>query len=74
MIIPVPRRFVSRDSADRFIGVTRESSIRQRDVPGMAADMPLLAAAGILGLIPGLTLVIFMRNHLARGFSMGRVV
>ena len=41
MIIPVPRRFVSRDSADRFIGVTRESSIRQRDVPGMAADMPL---------------------------------
>jgi glycerol transport system permease protein len=40
----------------------------------MAADMPLLAAAGILGLIPGLALVVFMRNHLARGFSMGRVV
>ena len=40
----------------------------------MAADMPLLAAAGILGLIPGLALVVFMRNHLARGFSMGRIV
>ena len=38
-----------------------------------AADMPLLAAAGILGLVPGLLLIIFMRNHLARGFSMGRV-
>ncbi len=40
----------------------------------MAADMPLLAAAGVLGLIPGVALIVFMRNHLARGFSMGRVV
>ena len=40
----------------------------------LAADMPLLAAAGVLGLIPGVTLIVFMRNHLARGFSMGRVV
>ncbi|MBL8893524.1 MAG: carbohydrate ABC transporter permease [Rhizobiales bacterium] len=39
----------------------------------MAADMPLLAAASVLGLVPGLVLVTFMRNHLARGFSMGRV-
>jgi len=38
------------------------------------ADIPLLAAAGVLGLIPGLVLVVFMRRHLARGFSMGRVV
>ena len=40
----------------------------------LAGDMPLLAAAGVLGLIPGLALIVFMRNHLARGFSMGRVV
>jgi glycerol transport system permease protein len=40
----------------------------------MAADMPLLAAAGVLGLIPGVALIVFMRKHLARGFSMGRVV
>lgn len=40
----------------------------------LAADMPLLAAAGVLGLIPGVLLIVFMRNHLARGFSMGRVV
>jgi glycerol transport system permease protein len=38
------------------------------------ADIPLLAAAGVLGLIPGLVLIVFMRRHLARGFSMGRVV
>jgi glycerol transport system permease protein len=40
----------------------------------LAADMPLLAAAGVLGLIPGVALIVFMRNHLMRGFSMGRVV
>lgn len=40
----------------------------------LAGDMPLLAAAGVLGLIPGVVLIVFMRNHLARGFSMGRVV
>ena len=40
----------------------------------LAADMPLLAAAGVLGLIPGVALIVFMRNHLARGFSMGRIV
>ena len=39
-----------------------------------AADISLFAAAGVLGLIPGLVLVVFMRRHLARGFSMGRVV
>jgi glycerol transport system permease protein len=38
------------------------------------ADIPLLAAAGVLGLIPGVVLIVFMRRHLARGFSMGRVV
>ncbi|MFN0114087.1 MAG: carbohydrate ABC transporter permease [Paracoccaceae bacterium] len=40
----------------------------------VAAEMPLLAAAGTSGLIPGVLLVVFMRRHLARGFSMGRVV
>ena len=47
--------------------LTRVSSV-------MAADVPLLAAAGVLGLIPGIIFIVFMRNHLARGFSMGRVV
>ena len=47
--------------------LTRVSSV-------MAADVPLLAAAGVLGLIPGVIFIVFMRNHLARGFSMGRVV
>jgi glycerol transport system permease protein len=40
----------------------------------LAADVPLYATASLLGMIPGLLLIIFMRRHLTRGFSMGRVV
>jgi glycerol transport system permease protein len=40
----------------------------------LAADVPLLAAAGVLGLVPGIILIFFMKKHLARGFSMGRVI
>ena len=39
----------------------------------MVGDYALLAAASVLGLLPGVVLVVFMRNHLARGFSMGRI-
>jgi glycerol transport system permease protein len=40
----------------------------------LTADTPLLAAASVIGLVPGVLLIVFMRKHLARGFSMGRVV
>lgn len=40
----------------------------------LAANISLLSAASVLSLIPGVLVIIFMRNHLARGFSMGRVV
>ena len=39
----------------------------------LAANISLLSAASVLSLIPGIVLIIFMRNHLARGFSLGRV-
>jgi len=35
--------------------------------------LPILSAAGVLTIIPGIILVFFVRRHLARGFSMGRV-
>jgi len=35
--------------------------------------LPILSAAGVLTIIPGAILVFFVRKHLARGFSMGRV-
>jgi glycerol transport system permease protein len=49
-------------------------SIMTRAGGVLAADISLLAAASVLGLVPGVILIIAMKNHLARGFSMGRVV
>lgn len=49
-------------------------SIMTRSAGVLSADLAQLAAAGTLTLIPGLLFVIFVRKHLARGFSMGRVV
>jgi glycerol transport system permease protein len=40
----------------------------------LVGDFALLAAASVLGLLPGTILVLFMRRHLVRGFSMGRVI
>ncbi len=39
----------------------------------MTGNVPLLAAAGVLGLVPGVVLAVLMRRHLAQGFSLGRV-
>ena len=39
----------------------------------LSAHVPLLAAAGVLGLVPGVLLAIVLRRHLAQGFSLGRV-
>ncbi len=40
----------------------------------LSADIALLAAASVLGLIPGTVLILLARNHLACRFSMGRMV
>lgn len=35
-------------------------------------DFALLSAASVLTLVPGIILIVFVRNHLARGFPMGQ--
>jgi glycerol transport system permease protein len=50
------------------------SGIMTRAGGVLSADIAMLAAASVVGLIPGVVLLYFMRKHLARGFSMGRVV
>jgi glycerol transport system permease protein len=40
----------------------------------MAGDFALLAAASVLAMLPGTLLLVVMRRHVVRGFSMGRVV
>ena len=44
---------------------------RAYSVQGM--DWSLLAAAGVLTMLPGAVVIWFVRNHIAKGFALGRV-
>lgn len=44
-----------------------------RTVSAAGMDWGLLAAAGTLTIIPGAIVIWFVRNHIARGFALGRV-
>jgi glycerol transport system permease protein len=44
-----------------------------RTISASGLDYGLLAAAGMLTIIPGMMVIWFVRNYLAKGFAMGRV-
>ncbi len=48
-------------------------AIMTRVASVFVANISILSAAGILTLIPGVIFVIFVKKHLAKGFSMGRI-
>ncbi len=48
-------------------------AIMTRTISATGLDYGLLAAAGILTIIPGALVIWFVRNHLAKGFALGRV-
>jgi glycerol transport system permease protein len=50
------------------------SGIMTRAGGVLTGNYALLAAASVVGMIPGLILIVLLKKHLARGFSMGRVV
>jgi glycerol transport system permease protein len=49
------------------------AAIMTRTVSASGMDWGVLAAAGVLTLIPGALVIWFVRNHIAKGFAMGRV-
>jgi len=49
------------------------SAIMTRTVSASGLDWGVLAAAGVLTIIPGALVIYFVRNYIAKGFALGRV-
>ncbi len=49
------------------------SAIMTRTVSASGMDWGVLAAAGVLTIIPGAIVIWFVRNYIAKGFALGRV-
>jgi glycerol transport system permease protein len=49
------------------------SSIMTRTASAAGMDWGLLAAAGVLTVVPGALVIWFVRNYIAKGFALGRV-
>ncbi|MEH6446566.1 MAG: carbohydrate ABC transporter permease [Oceanospirillaceae bacterium] len=49
------------------------AAIMTRTIGASGVDWGVLAAAGVLTIIPGILVIYFVRNHVAKGFALGRV-
>ncbi len=49
------------------------AAIMTRTISASGMDWGVLAAAGALTIVPGALVIWFVRNHIAKGFSLGRV-
>ena len=58
---------LTANGAEPFVAVMTQA------YTAAGADWGLLAAAGVLTMIPGAIVIWFVRNHIAKGFALGRV-
>ncbi|MFT6927742.1 MAG: glycerol transport system permease protein [Psychromonas sp.] len=49
------------------------AAVMTRTVSASGIDWGVLAAAGVLTILPGVLVIWFVRNHVAKGFALGRV-
>ena len=49
------------------------AAVMTRTVSASGLDWGVLTAAGVLTLVPGALVIWFVRNHIAKGFALGRV-
>ncbi|MDG9666569.1 MULTISPECIES: carbohydrate ABC transporter permease [unclassified Hahella] len=49
------------------------AAVMTRTVSASGIDWGVLAAAGVLTIVPGVLVIWFVRNHVAKGFALGRV-
>ena len=49
------------------------TAIMTRTVSASGLDWGVLAAAGVLTIIPGAIVIYFVRGYIAKGFALGRV-
>jgi glycerol transport system permease protein len=49
------------------------ASVMTRTVSASGMDWGVLAAAGVLTIVPGALVIYFVRNYIAKGFALGRV-
>lgn len=49
------------------------AAVMTRTVSASGIDWGVLAAAGVLTILPGVLVIWFIRNHVAKGFALGRV-
>ena len=49
------------------------AAVMTRTVSASGLDWGLLAAAGVLTIVPGALVIYFVRNYIAKGFALGRV-
>ncbi len=55
------------------VGAKPIAAIMTRTVSASGMDWGVLAAAGVLTIVPGALVIWFVRNHIAKGFALGRV-